>query len=158
LSHNNYAYIGGTKVWLKVFPTWCSTGPFELPIRTPAEGTFFSNQKEALDSLRYWHAAKFGYLVYVITFSLIHFVVSSYHHHGSIASVFSFSLSPSFGGFLSFTPNSQGGAATLIRNKLLCTIFTVFLGVAFLWTCQCVPCHCFPMVISYPKVTQPHCG
>ncbi|KAJ8587352.1 hypothetical protein M405DRAFT_843242 [Rhizopogon salebrosus TDB-379] len=35
--------------------------------------------------------------------------------------------------FLSFTPSLQGGATTLIRNKLLCTIFTVFLGVAFLW-------------------------
>jgi hypothetical protein len=29
------------------------------------------NPKEALDSLRYWHA-KFGYLVYVITFSQPH--------------------------------------------------------------------------------------
>jgi hypothetical protein len=27
-SHNNYAYIGGTKVWLKVFPTRCSISEY----------------------------------------------------------------------------------------------------------------------------------
>jgi hypothetical protein len=51
-----------------------------------------------------------------------------------IASCFSFSSSPFFNGFLSFTPSSQRAVATSpTQNMPLCFILTGFHGVAFQW-------------------------